>query len=153
MVVGGLKFAGGHALGVFVLYYKWGGDNMLSVSSVNYRCKYNEQCIPIVNKRTKTRLRGYDIADKSKQYFASVRAGACATKTEYIKHKTLGLIKLDSLIKYLRKNKCKWYITSDRKYITTNVNGITTYKIIYTNGVLIHNKLDRKQQKRIYTGK
>lgn len=125
----------------------------MSTDNVNVRCKLNCVGVKYVSNRTSTRLRGFDIIDKSRQYRASVNIASTYRKTEYVKYNGK-IVKLKSMIAQLRHAHLQWYVSTDRKYITTNENGKTTYKIVYTNGCIVKsNKIDRKQQQRIYNGK
>lgn len=119
----------------------------------NLRCVYNRVGVLYTSGRKSKRLRGQDINDKSRQYYATIRIANTYNKTEYVKTSG-GIIKLKSFIAQLRHNKNKWYIDPSREYITTNENGITTYKISYTNACVVkNNTTDKKQRSRIYNGK
>ena len=125
----------------------------MTTYNVNLRCKGNSVGVKYVSSRCKTRLRGFDIIDKSRQYRASVNIASTYTKTEYVKYNGK-IVKLKSMIAQLRHAHIQWYVSSDRKYITTNENGKTTYKITITNGCIVKNNFtDKKQQARIYKGK
>ena len=125
----------------------------MSIDNVNLRCKYNAVGVKYVSNRSSTRLRGLDMLDKSRQYRASVNIASTYRKTEYVKYNGK-IVKLASMIAQLRHAHLQWYVSTDRKYITTNENGKTTYRITITNGCMVkHNTLDKKQQKRIYQGK
>lgn len=126
---------------------------MMSIDNVNLRCKGNAVGVNYVSKRTATRLRGLDMLDKSRQLRASVNIASTYSKTEYVKYNGK-VVKLASMIAQLRHAHLQWYVSTDRKYITTNENGKTTYRITITNGCIVkHNYTDKKQQKRIYNGK
>ena len=120
----------------------------------NLRCKYNATNVHHTNARTRTRLRGYDIIDKSRQYYATIRIANTYEKTEYVKYNG-SIQKLKSVISQLRYKHNQYYINSDRTYITILENNVpVSYKITYTNACLVKgNKIDRKQQARIYKGK
>lgn len=138
---------------------------MILSNNNNYRCKYNGDMLALTNTRKNgTKHRGLDYADKSKQYYTSVALANTYAKTEYIKYNKQ-LVKLSQLLTTFKHTnrvnkrtnvnyKIEWYITRDRKLIYIKENGILTkYTISYTNGVLIKNRVDRKQQARIYQGK
>ena len=124
---------------------------MATYNNVNLRVKYNTLGVLSCNARKNKRLRGYDIIDKSRQYRATITIANTYTKTEYVKYNG-NIIKLDTMIKQLRRAHKQWYINSDRTYITIMIdNKPQSIKITYTNGVLVkHNTIDRKQYKKIY---
>lgn len=119
---------------------------------INYNAKirvnYNKIGVNVASGRTSTRLKGYDILDKSKQYYNSMLIARTCTNTYYIKVNH-AYIKLKDFKIQLKKAHIKYYISSDLKFITT-LNDMQTYKIIETNNMIIQGHArDNKLSKRL----
>ena len=99
------------------------------------RVHYNYIGVTIASGRKATRLRGYDMLDKSKQYYKSMAIAKTCDNTHYIKIKNT-YIKLKDFKIELIKQHIKFYISSDYKYIT-RLDTMTTYNIVYTNKMAI----------------
>jgi hypothetical protein len=99
------------------------------------RVNYNTIGVNIASGRNSKRLKGYDILDKSKQYYNSMLIAKTCNNTQYVKINN-NYIKLKDYRIQLKKAHVKYYISSDLKYIT-RLDTMTTYNIIETNKMLI----------------